>query len=141
MDFATERYREGKDKNKLTIKELPIACAPDLSLKSIKTFIMTRRHRLNLIQVDDTLFISWNDSSDPSGGGEAYRIQLAYLCNVACIYIFLCLFAFHGASLKPRLMLMLVRGRDHLRHRGEPAQVCESDQYLSRVNKTGKERV
>lgn len=91
MDFATERYREGKDKNKLTIKELPIACAPDLSLKSIKTFIMTRRHRLNLIQVDDTLFISWNDSSDPSGGGEAYRIQLAYLCNVACIYIFMSL--------------------------------------------------
>lgn len=56
-----------KKKNRQTIKELPIACAPDLSLKSIKTFIMTRRHRFNLIQVDDTLFISWNDSSDPSG--------------------------------------------------------------------------
>lgn len=56
-----------QNKNTQTIEDLPIIYAPDLSLKPIKTFIMTRRHRFNLIQVDDALFISWNHSSDPSG--------------------------------------------------------------------------
>lgn len=68
MDLANgEVERKGKKKQADGEGVNQLSAAPDLSLKPIKTFIMTRRHRFNLIQVDAKLFISWNDSSDPSG--------------------------------------------------------------------------
>lgn len=98
MDFATERYQRGK--NKQTIEVLSITGAPDLSLKFIKTFIMTRRHRLSLIQVDDTLFISWNDFSVPSGAEKQIEFNWPTCVSVVTIYFY----AFCGVSMKPRLM-------------------------------------
>lgn len=50
---------------------------------------MTRRHRFNLIQVDNILFISWNDSSDPSG--EEQRIEFYLPTRVARIYFYVSL--------------------------------------------------
>lgn len=38
------KEKRGKGKNMQTTNESPTVCGPDLSLRSIKTFIMTRSH-------------------------------------------------------------------------------------------------
>lgn len=89
-----------------TTEELPIICAPDLPLKSVKTFIMTRSHRFNFIQVGDVLFIGWNDSSDPSAAETHIKFKLARVASVEQSGKCLCV----CANSKPRLMRYL-RGR------------------------------
>ena len=81
VDFE---YSQGEEKQ-ADYQEVSVVSALDLSLKSIKTFIMTSRHRFTLTQVDDALFINWNHSSDPSGTEKHIQFNL---CCVACMYFY-----------------------------------------------------